>query len=83
VWFRPRGLPQKQTAAGKLKRQRGTLRPARELGVIEIATSRDPPLMPGWLTEAGKSAWHDNVGRVMQTGLGTEIDSDLLGFTVD
>jgi hypothetical protein len=70
-------VPRNKPLPAELKRQRGTLRPAREKGVIEIAAPRDPPMMPGWLTEAGKSAWLDNVGRVMQTGLGTELDSDL------
>jgi hypothetical protein len=60
-----------------VKRRRGTFRADRDAGRFEIVVPSDPPIMPSWLTEAGKSAWLDNVGRVMQSGLCTELDSDL------
>lgn len=69
--------PRRKPLPASMKLDRGTLRPSREKGVVEIATPLDPPMMPPWLTEDGKAAWLDNVGRVMQTGLAREIDSDL------
>jgi hypothetical protein len=64
----------------ELKRARGTLRPSRQKDVIEITTPLDPPIEPSWLTEDGRAAWLDNVGRVMQTGFAREVDSDLFAL---
>jgi len=37
------------------------------------------PIQPAWLTEAGREAWLDNIGRVASAGRASELDSALLG----
>lgn len=56
---------------------RGTFRLPRDRGTMEISQFDDLPNAPDWLTEAGKAAWLDNIGRVSATRSATEVDSDL------
>lgn len=58
------------------------------LGTLQVSRTRDSvtyieppssPVMPDWLTDAGKAAWLDNIGRVMQATAGNELDSDYFG----
>jgi hypothetical protein len=59
------------------KRRRGTLRPCREVGVVELVEPDALPIMPDWLTAEGRDAWLENVGRVAATRLVNERDSAL------
>jgi hypothetical protein len=59
------------------KRARGTLRPCREAGIVEIAAPDRLPLMPAWLTAEGEVEWADLLPRV--AALASEVDSALLG----
>jgi hypothetical protein len=61
------------------KRQRGTSRPYRDAGVIELVEPDSLPQRPDSLTEAGEAIWLDNVGRVAATRLVTERDSTMFG----
>lgn len=61
------------------KRARGTFRPDRDGGKIEVVIPTALPVQPTWLTEAGQQEWLDLIGRVASTRLATEIDSALLG----
>ncbi len=44
---------------------------------VEIIGPDMPPVEPESLTEAGRSVWLDNIGRVAQTKLATELDSQM------
>lgn len=72
--------PRNKPLPSHTKKARGTLRPSRQIGVIEITTPDAPPQQPDWLTASGEAVWLDNIGRVMAVGLATEADSDLLGL---
>jgi hypothetical protein len=61
-----------------VKRNRGTFKLARDIGKIELAVPHNLPQMPEWLTESGKAAWLDNIGRVATAGV-VELDSALFG----
>jgi hypothetical protein len=61
------------------KRRRGTLRPYREVGVVELIEPDALPIEPAWLTAEGRDAWLELVGRVAATRLANERDSALFG----
>lgn len=61
------------------KHARGTFRPDRDCGKIELIVPTALPQQPAWLTEAGQQEWLDMIGRVASTRLATEADSALLG----
>jgi hypothetical protein len=58
-----------------VKRRRGTFRADRDAGRFEIVVPSDPPIMPSWLTEAGKSAWLDASCRAVSAPNSTPICS--------
>jgi hypothetical protein len=60
------------------KRARGTLRPCREVGIVEIAAPDRLPMMPSWLTAEGEAEWADLLPRVAP--LASEVDSSALGM---
>jgi hypothetical protein len=68
-----------KTSPPAIKTERGTFQPFRDAGTMEIVAFDDLPVTPDWLTEAGKSAWMDNISRVSATKFATEMDSDLFG----
>jgi hypothetical protein len=59
------------------KRARGTFRPDRDAGVIELVAPDALPVMPAWLTPEGEAEWADLLPRV--SALAAEVDSGLLG----
>lgn len=59
------------------KLSRGTFQKCRHAGAVEITSPDTLPQQPDWLTEDGKNAWLDLIGRVSTTGAATELDSDL------
>ena len=56
---------------------RGSSRSHRDADKVEIIGPDMPPVEPESLTEAGRSVWLDNIGRVAQTKLATELDSQM------
>jgi hypothetical protein len=70
-------VPRNKPLPASVKTARGTLRKHRQRGVIEIAASSPPPVMPTWLTKAGEATWLDNLDRVMALGMAAEPDSDI------
>ena len=56
------------------KRARGTYRQDRDALKFELLEPDTLPIMPDWLTEAGKDIWLDDIGRAE---LATERDSTL------
>lgn len=69
--------PKADTAA--TKRSRGTFKPYRDDGRVQVMLPDALPVQPTWLTEAGQLEWLDNIGRVASTRLATETDSVLFG----
>lgn len=65
--------PKAETPA--VKRGRGTFKPYRDAGRVEVIAPNALPVQPTWLTEAGHQEWLDQVGRVASTRLATEADS--------
>lgn len=61
------------------KAARGTLRPCRDAYKMEIISPDALPVEPDWLTEAGRSVWLDDIGRVAPGKLATEQDSTMFG----
>lgn len=59
------------------KLARGTFQPSRNGGLIEATEPNALPVMPEWLTEAGREVWLDDIGRVSSTRLATERDSTM------
>ncbi len=62
-----------------VKALRGTSRPDRDGDKVEIILPDSLPVEPECLTVAGRSVWLDNIGRVAQTKLATELDSQMFG----
>jgi hypothetical protein len=62
-----------------VKAARGTLEPHRDANRIEIASPRDLPIEPTWLTSAGREVWLDEIGRVSAGFFVTEHDSTMFG----
>lgn len=56
---------------------RGTSRKDRDGDKVEIIVPDSLPAEPGCLTEAGRGVWLDNIGRVAQTKLANELDSQM------
>lgn len=71
--------PGRKPAAPSEKQRRGTYRRDRDGAVVEVTAADALPIQPEWLTEAGRDAWLDNIGRVSSTGKATELDSALFG----
>jgi hypothetical protein len=61
------------------KRARGTYRPDRDGGVVELVEPESLPQRPDSLTEAGQLVWLDNIGRAAANRLATERDSTIFG----
>jgi hypothetical protein len=61
------------------KLSRGTYRPDRDDGRVELIDGSGLPAQPDWLTAAGHEVWLDNVGRVGSGRVVTERDSTLFG----
>ena len=59
------------------KKARGTLKPYRDAGKVEIVVPGDPPQMPDYLTAEAICVWQEVLPRVMAAGV-TEVDSALL-----
>lgn len=59
------------------KLARGTFRPCRDAGKVQIIAPGDPPMMPDFLTPEAEIVWQEVIGRVMAVGV-SEPDSALL-----
>ncbi|MEC9346079.1 MAG: hypothetical protein VYB54_07615 [Pseudomonadota bacterium] len=71
----PKGLTPEE------KQARGTYQPCRDdvkASSIEVDES-DVPIMPDWLTDAGKAVWLDELPRAMKFRTVTEADSTAFG----
>jgi hypothetical protein len=58
---------------------RGTFRPVRHKGLVELDTATDVPVQPDWLTDAGRAAWADLLEHVIAARSATVADSAVLG----
>lgn len=67
----PKGVPRDEKAA------RGTLQPSRDANVVQVIEPSALPQQPDWLTEDGRQAWLDNIGRVSSVRGAAEVDTDL------
>ncbi len=56
---------------------RGSRRSYRDGDKVEIILPDSLPVEPESLTEAGRSVWLDNIGRVAQAKMATELDSQM------
>ncbi len=65
----------KRPTPNDLRKRRGTFRPSRHDGTIEVGTTDAPPRKPSWLTEAGANVWNADLRRVRP--LATELDSTM------
>lgn len=61
------------------KAARGTLRPNRDGGRVEIIEPDSLPQRPDWLTAAGEEVWIDDIGRVAQGRMVNERDATMFG----
>lgn len=59
------------------KAARGTLRPYRDGGKVEVIEPDALPQQPDWLTEAGRAVWLDEIGRVSAVRMAGERDSTM------
>ena len=59
------------------KATRGTLRPDRDASAVQIIEPSALPQQPEWLTDDGRQAWLDNIGRVSSVRGAAEVDTDL------
>jgi hypothetical protein len=66
------GLPSQRIA-------RGTYRPDRDGGVVEVIEPESLPQRPDWLTSEGEEVWMDDVGRVAAHKLVSEKDASAFG----
>jgi hypothetical protein len=62
-----------------MKVDRGTFRPDRDGGVVEVIEPTAMPMQPDWLTPEGEEVWMDDVGRVEAHRLVSEKDSTSFG----
>ena len=58
---------------------RGTYRPDRHRGLVELDAPSDLPQQPDWLTDAGRAAWADLLEHVVAARSATAADSAVLG----
>ena len=61
------------------KEARGTSRPHRDAGVVEVIEPNALPQQPTWLTAEGEEVWQDDLGRVVSSKIVTERDSTAFG----
>lgn len=60
-----------------VKELRGTFKPCRDAGKVEVIEPDSMPIQPEWLTEAGQQVWLDEIGRVADGAFATEKDSTM------
>lgn len=66
------GLPSEKLA-------RGTYRPDRHAGLVEVIEPDSLPPRPDWLTTEGEEVWMDDIGRVSAHRLVGEKDATVFG----
>lgn len=69
--------PGRKAETPSTKALRGTLRPIRDAGKVEIVVPGDPPRMPDYLTAGAVDVWQEVLPRVMTAGV-SEVDSAIL-----
>lgn len=69
--------PGPKRSPNSVKIERGTLANYRDAQTMELVQFDSLPTAPDWLTDAGRSEWLDNIGRVSSVKLITEADSVL------
>jgi len=69
--------PGRKPETPSTKEARGTLKPYRDSGKVEICVPGDPPVMPDYLTAGAIDVWQEVLPRVMAAGV-SEVDSAML-----